>query len=231
MATITVTNLQGHTSGGDANKVKIASGQTLDVNGTLDVTGATVTGNLPSANLTGTLPAASFPSGTIIQTQVHQEDGATTFQASGTNPRLLLAANAADSTSHLSLSITPQFATSKILLSANVYFEGDQAVQNYGWSFYRDSTKLSAPSVGNRAAVIAMTRVGYGAGADQATTPDAATYFYYDSPNTTSAITYAVAFQNATSNAQIGLNRTINDTNSSGNERGVSILIAQEIAQ
>ena len=59
MSTITVTNLQGHTSGGDANKVKIASGQTLDVNGTLDVTGATVTGNLPAANLTGALPAIS----------------------------------------------------------------------------------------------------------------------------------------------------------------------------
>ena len=57
MSTITVTNLQGHTSGGDANKVKLASGQTLDVNGTLDVTGATITGNLPSANLTGALPA------------------------------------------------------------------------------------------------------------------------------------------------------------------------------
>ena len=57
MATITVTNLQGHTSGADANKVKVASGQTLDVNGTLDVTGATITGNLPSANLTGALPA------------------------------------------------------------------------------------------------------------------------------------------------------------------------------
>ena len=56
MSTITVTNLQGHTSGGDANKVKLASTQTLDVNGTLDVTGATVTGNLPSANLTGALP-------------------------------------------------------------------------------------------------------------------------------------------------------------------------------
>ena len=57
MSTITVTNLQGHTSGGDANKVKLASTQTLDVNGTIDVTGATVTGNLPAANLTGTLPA------------------------------------------------------------------------------------------------------------------------------------------------------------------------------
>ena len=57
MSTITVTNLQGHTSGGDANKVKLASTQTLDVNGTLDVTGSTITGNLPAANLTGTLPA------------------------------------------------------------------------------------------------------------------------------------------------------------------------------
>ena len=34
MSTITVTNLQGHTSGADANKVKLASTQTLDVNGT-----------------------------------------------------------------------------------------------------------------------------------------------------------------------------------------------------
>ena len=57
MSTITVTNLQGHTSGGDANKVKLASTQTLDVNGTLDVTGSTITGNLPAANLTGALPA------------------------------------------------------------------------------------------------------------------------------------------------------------------------------
>lgn len=46
MSSITVSNLQGHTSGADANKVKLASGQTLDVNGTLDVTGATFTGEV-----------------------------------------------------------------------------------------------------------------------------------------------------------------------------------------
>ncbi len=57
MSKISVTTIAGLTSGGDANKVKIESGQTLDVNGTLDVTGATITGNLPSANLTGALPA------------------------------------------------------------------------------------------------------------------------------------------------------------------------------
>ena len=51
MSTITVTNLQGHTSGGDANKVKLASTQTLDVNGTLDVTGALPA--ISGASLTG----------------------------------------------------------------------------------------------------------------------------------------------------------------------------------
>jgi len=40
MSTITVTNLQGHTSGADANKVKLASTQTLDM------TGATLTGEV-----------------------------------------------------------------------------------------------------------------------------------------------------------------------------------------
>ena len=44
MSNITVSNIQGHTSGADANKVSLASTQTLDVNGTLDVTGATFTG-------------------------------------------------------------------------------------------------------------------------------------------------------------------------------------------
>ena len=74
MSTITVTNLQGHTSGGDANKVKLASTQTLDVNGTLDVTGATVTGNLPAANLTGALPAISGAALTGIVTDIPTDD-------------------------------------------------------------------------------------------------------------------------------------------------------------
>jgi len=193
-------------------------------NNAVDLT-TKVTGTLPVAN-GGT--GVTSNAGIILQTVVHQEDGATTFTASGTSPRLLLASNAADSTSHLSLSITPKFSSSKILLSTNVFFEGDQSVHSYGWSFYRDSTKLAAADVGNRPGVIAMTKVGF-PGTDQASTPDAATYMYYDSPNTTSAITYAVAFQHTTSGAAISLNKTDTDDNTTGFERGISILIAQEI--
>ena len=71
------------------------------------------------------IAASTMPAGTIIQTVVQQEDGTTSFTASGTNDLILLASNAADSTSHLSVSITPTSASSKILLSASVFFEGN----------------------------------------------------------------------------------------------------------
>ena len=56
MSKITVTTIAGATSGGDANKVKIESGDTLEVvtnatvGGTLGVTGATTTGNITTGN-------------------------------------------------------------------------------------------------------------------------------------------------------------------------------------
>ena len=70
--------------------------------------------------------------------------------------------------------------------------------------------------------------MGYWA-SDASSTADTVNYHYYDSPNTTSAITYAVSFQNTTPNTILYLNRTVGDGDSNGYERGVSILIAQEI--
>ena len=70
--------------------------------------------------------------------------------------------------------------------------------------------------------------MGYWA-SDSASTADVVNYMYYDSPNTTSAITYAVSFANPTSCTISYLNRTVNDVDGAGYERGVSILIAQEI--
>ena len=175
------------------------------------------------------LANSALPTGTILQTVVQQEDGATTFTASGTSELLLLAANAADSTSHLSLSITPKSTSSKILLTACVFHEVN-STQSHStlWSFYRDNTKLSAPIVGSRRSGIGQTAMGYYL-SDVSSTPDVANYHYYDSPNTTSAITYAVSFNHSVSDIVLYLNRTVGDTDSSGYERGVSILIAQEI--
>ena len=182
--------------------------------------------NLQDSSGTGT----PYIKGAVLQTVVHQEDGATSFSSSAsTADELLLASNAADSTSHLSLSITPKSVNSKILLTASVFFEGTStSFQVYTWSLYRDSTKLCAPAAGSRTRCIAGTAAGYHT-ADAASTADSANFNYYDSPNTTSAITYAVSFNSTSGADTIYLNRTKNDADTASYERGVSILIAQEI--
>ena len=53
---------------------------------------------------------------------------------------------------------------------------------------------------------------------------------YFDSPNTTSSIAYKLGVNtNGTNN--LFINRTVNDTDTSGYERGVSWISAMEIAQ
>ena len=92
-----------------------------------------------------------YMKGAVLQTVVQQEDGATSFTASGTTDVIMLASNAADSSSHLSLSITPKSANFKILLSASIFFEGSECSHHYLYGvFTRDSTKLAAPSAGSR---------------------------------------------------------------------------------
>tara|TARA_R100001510_G_C7638536_1_gene196360 strand:+ start:534 stop:1109 length:576 start_codon:yes stop_codon:yes gene_type:complete len=181
--------------------------------------------NIQDASGTGT----PYITGAVLQTVVQQETGVTSFTQSGTNDMIMLASNADDSTSHLSLSITPKSVNSKILLTAYVFHEVDNTGNHSTlWSFYRDSTKLAAPVAGSRRSGIAQTTMGYWT-SDAVSTADVAHYNYYDSPNTTSAITYAVSFTNTTSGAELFLNRTVNDLDGSGYERGISILIAQEI--
>ena len=110
--------------------------------------------------------------GAVLQTVVQQEDGATSFTQSGTNDMIMLASNAGDSTSHLSLSITPKSANSKILLTACVFHEiNNTSTHDTLWSFYRNSTKLSAPVAGSRRIGIGQTAMGY-YGADADSTAD-----------------------------------------------------------
>ena len=176
------------------------------------------------------LANSALPTGTILQTVVHQEDGMTSFTAGVAGTYLLLsAANAADSASHLSLSITPTSSSSKILLTTSVFFEGSSTdQQSYLWTIYRDSTQLGQPAASSRRVGIMGTVMGYYS-SDAASTADSVSFNYYDTPNTTSAITYTLAFNHAAADVLVYLNRTVSDTDNIGYERGVSILIAQEI--
>ena len=61
------------------------------------------------------------------------------------------------------------------------------------------------------------------------TTPENAYYTYFDSPNSTSAITYKVAFA-GNGTATWHLNKTVTDTDSPNMERGISHISLMEIA-
>lgn len=173
--------------------------------------------------------ASGIPSGGIIQVVSHIETDQTYFAYASDTDELLIASNANDSTSHVSVSITPSATTSKILLQASLFYESNN-VNNHEllWAFHRDSTRLGAATTGSRRGGIAINAVGYPA-QDANSTPDSANILFVDTPSSTSAITYAVSF-NASHAANLYINRTVTDNNDVAQERGNCIIIATEIA-
>ena len=169
--------------------------------------------------------------GTVLQTVSHIETDFTTFTHNSSQriDRLLLASNAADSTSHVSASITPFSTSNKILIQVCVFYEATTSEQEILWDIYRDSTKLGSPKVGNRGGGIASAGVNHTA-ANQDSTPETRYYQFVDSPSSTSAITYAASYNTSSTSGSLHLNRTVTDTDSASFERGVSSIILQEIA-
>ena len=90
--------------------------------------------------------------------------------------------------------------------------------------FIGTAQKLAAPIDGSRSiTVLPLTLIGI-TGADQASTPEAAVYSYFDTPSSTSQIAYKVGVVQATgSSATWYTNRTVTDTNSGIYERGYFI--------
>lgn len=167
--------------------------------------------------------------GKILQVQSHIETDFTYYAYASDTDELLIASNANDSTSHVSVSITPSSTSSKILLQASLFYESDN-VNNHEllWAFHRDSTRLGAATTGSRRGGIAINAAGYPA-QDANSTPDSVNMLFVDSPSSTSAITYAVGF-NASHAANLYINRTVTDNNDVAQERGNCTIIATEIA-
>ena len=175
--------------------------------------------------------AGGIGTGSVLQTVSHIETGFTTFSNPGTarTDLLLLASNAADSTSHVSASITPSSTSSKIFIQVCVFYEGTASSQDYLWDIFRDSTKLGSPKVGNRGGGIASTSINHH-NADEDSTPETRYYQFLDSPSSTSAITYAAAYSFSGTSGSLHLNRTVTDSDTVSFERGVSSIILQEIS-
>jgi len=133
----------------------------------------------------------------------------------------------------LTVNITPQSTSSIIKLEAQIYGEWgtEDAVHNNTVFFYRDTTKLSHPTAGSRKLGIAtILRSFYTT--DTNSTPEGTGLFsYYDSPSTTSQITYKVGINaSASGNPVWYLNRTVGDVDSVAYERFISLISATEIA-
>ena len=177
----------------------------------------------------GGVATSGLPTGSVMQIVSHIETNFTYFAYASNTDKLLIASNANDSTSHVSVSITPSSTSSKILLQASLFYESDN-VNNHEllWAFHRDSTRLGAATTGSRRGGITINAANYPA-QDAQSTPDTANIVFIDTPSSTSAITYAVSF-NSSHAANLFLNRTVSDSDAISRERGNSIIIATEIA-
>jgi len=132
------------------------------------------------------LAASSEPSGSVIQTVSYTLQNAQTFNSGGST-------QTAQAT-NITASITPQFSTSRIKISAFIpmqYYITSVSNPSYGYFFiWRGSTNITSPN-------------GFGEFGNQVSTG----YWYYnsafayiDSPASTSSLTYTIylAFGNNT---------------------------------
>jgi len=172
--------------------------------------------------LTGTLSAARFPSNSIIQVKYTQFTGTNSISCPTVTEAVF---------TDLTVSITPSSTSSIIKIEAGIMGEFDvtQVPFNFMFYFLRDSTFLGAPTAGNRTSGIQSPAPSYHL--ENTSTPESCYYSYFDSPSSTSSITYKVAGKNGwTANSTFYLNRTVNDADNSQHERGISFICATEIA-
>lgn len=130
------------------------------------------------------------------------------------------------------ISITPKSATSKIYVMVRWFGEFSPQTNNWDSMF---GLKRNGVAVGNgtgstgAAQGIAMSAITYYA-SDANSTPEVMYYDYYDSPNTTTSVTYEV-FVCSTAASTLYTNRTVAGGGASGLESGVSTITVWEIAQ
>ncbi len=150
-------------------------------------------------------------------------------QFTGTN-LVALSADTDTALTDLTVNITPTSTSSIIHLQAHIFCEhgdDDDTSWNHVFFFFRDTTKLAHAVAGSRRSGISMTtRTFYSDNAGS--TPEIARYDYFDSPSSTSQITYKCGV-NVRTAENLAINRTVTDSDGVGSERGISFISATEI--
>jgi len=172
----------------------------------------------------GGVAASGIPSGGIIQVQRTQFTGTNSVTCT-TGTDIVM--------TDLTVNITPQSASSVIKLEGMVNGEWDNNAGIYQTVlfFFRDTTKLSAPTAGNRNVGVSLFFSSFNSADTSSTAEGSAAFQYYDTPNTTSQITYKIGMHTSQGgNPILYLNRTVTDTDSDAFERFISFISATEIA-
>lgn len=163
-----------------------------------------------------------MPQGGIIQVQYTQFAGTNTPSIS---------ANTDTPLTDLTVNITPASASSVIHLQAHIFLEfgvDGSNTYNHTFFFFRDTTKLGQAAYGSRNVGISMATRTYDQ-PDDNSTPEIVRYDYFDTPATTSTITYKCGVHALTADT-LAINRTIGDLDNAAYERGISFISATEIA-
>ena len=230
---------------GDASDTfTIPASATLDVNGTIDVTGSTVTGLSATDISSGTLGTARLGTGSASSSTFLRGDNA--WEAAGGGKVLqvlqtvktdVFSSSSVNDTwsaiTGLSVAITPSLSTSKILVQYNVNVSmasGDHSGVATG--IYRDGTLISgakASSLESTQEAVTTVTTHYNEG-DSNSGQGVASMMYLDSPSTTSETTYQVYLFNASGSAFVSyVNRTESDGDYAYVTRGVSSITVMEI--
>lgn len=170
----------------------------------------------------GGVASSGLPSGSIIQVQRTQLDTASTQAFS---------ANTDTAFTDLTVNITPTSTSSIIKLECHLAgeFDDDDITWQHAMLFFRDTTALksSGSFTSSQVGISALTRT-YTDNND-ASTGEVGYYTYFDSPNTTSQVTYKVGIHSRYAGT-FYINTTVSTSDSDGNERFVSNIVATEIA-
>lgn len=175
----------------------------------------------------GGVASSALPSGSIIQVK-HT-------QITVTDSQVISSANTDTLVSGFTVNITPTSTNSIIQLTAQIFGEFGHVSMPHNTIFYfmRDSTKLAHTGTiqGDQQAGVSMIAQVHGDGSsgNNATTPEVGMISFFDTPSTTSQITYKLGFRGKQAGT-FHINRTVNDNNSHSEERGTSFISATEIA-
>ena len=241
----------------DASTGKVAVQQELEVNGTLDVNGASSFSGQISVSSSGGMLVTStsgiqiqdtskialeqdatidmesngtgylYVPGSIVQIQSHQTDVPHIQTSISTNTKTSIT----DGVANFAVQITPKKTSSKILVEVTMFSEvHEDSVYGFLQTIGGTETVLQGLTTGAGSRLVGIANAGYDD--NESTTPSMLTMRWMDSPNTTSPVTYTtyIELSSLAESTSHAINRSILNSDNDQNERGVSLITATEIA-